>query len=247
MAKRKYRQYVPGRNPGVTTTITAIRDIDLSEVDGHTRLKPGESIVFDFDLSASVRSYTAWKNIMRQVDGGACTLLLERVDEKEAAAATEPVAPAHEVPPTEITPELLREQAVIAKARLDSVKAPDAPAPQEGKQDPQFALTGELPGAEAKPEQDRVQIKLVESVDPSDAFQGGVDPASAAALEVEAKAAEEATQAEVAAPIVLPAAVEIPDLTSPTPEPIKETYNPEAKANPSDYASMKRSRTKKAK
>lgn len=228
MSKRKYRQYTPGRTPGVKTIIRAIRETDLTEVDGRTRLRPGESREFNFDLQSSVRSYTQWKSLARQLACGACTLeVLE--DGQPVLSTSEIVTSAgevplkafqtHAVPASEEVPALKREREVLQSIAQPAEELRGAVPTQEGRPDPIFRIEG----------------SVVEPVQP-ESTKADLPPESDPIPEV----------AKLGEPVMdLPVEVEVPkpiDLGR-----VSEILAPEQEIAPTDYSKVRRPRTKKEK
>jgi hypothetical protein len=252
MAKRKYRQYIPGRTPGVHSIITAVRDTDLTEVDGKTRLKPGESITFDFDLMAGVRSYTQWKSLARQISGGACKLEVRRNRqcELEPDLALKPQPSVHAIPPQETTAELTREQEVIAAAKAkDSSIIAKTIDPQDGQHDPVFKIeAGESgPGPAEAP----AEAGAAPPVTIADAKQA-MDELPGPEIVTKPSIMYSAEPPAPMPKLVLDESGSAPEVTAPevtlsqAPAPAPAPYDP-SQAPPTDYSQVKRTRSKKAK
>lgn len=250
MSKRKYRQYTPGRTPGVHSTITAVRDTDLTEVDGRTRLRPGESITFEFDLMAGVRSYTQWKSLARQLACGACTLEVKRVAETAEQVATQAPAESvqvHAISPQEPTAEITRERDVVAAAKAkDSTILAQTIDPQDGQGDRVFTIQSpDLPASDLSPTPQPKPVSIPDAQEASAELPGPdaqvkpsimrSDPAPATkpVLSLDQPGTEVITPEQT-----VPAVPAVPTAEA--------TYAPEQSA-PTDYSSIKRPRAKKGK
>ena len=87
MARSRFRRFIPGRGTG-RTIITAVKNTDLTAIDGSTVLKAGETKIYDFDLSSSLRTYLQRKTLNHLVDSG--HIEMRRGPTTEEPVATEP-------------------------------------------------------------------------------------------------------------------------------------------------------------
>ena len=57
--RRPYRTLTPGRGAtGMKTLVTALKDVNLTPIDGKTLLKAGETKVYELNLQGMLRTYT---------------------------------------------------------------------------------------------------------------------------------------------------------------------------------------------
>ena len=85
--RRPYRTLTPGRGTtGMITIVTAIKDANLTPIDGKTLLKAGETKVYELNLQGMLRTYTQRVSFNNLITGG--FIKVEVTD----SASVEPVA-----------------------------------------------------------------------------------------------------------------------------------------------------------